>query len=131
MTRLGDITRSRSGGWLVLALALVVVLHTALYHTANSGQGSVLPPAVLMSSTAPWLGHQHQSSAGSLLDGLSEAALKRCPVPEVVVWPLLLLGSMGAAAGGAAFAAEPACRYPYWTVLPERPSRVVFQHFRL
>jgi hypothetical protein len=122
---------SRPVGLLLLALALSVVLHAALYHTDHAGQGSMSPHAVPAGSVASWLAHQHWEWPDLLRQGLSETVVKRCPVPEALVWPLPCLRSAAAVFGGEVPAAEPAIRSPYRTALPERPSRVIFQRFRL
>ncbi len=62
----------------------------------------------------------------------SEEPSERCPAPDLLASPVMLLGfTAPVALGDPALAAEPAIRYSHWIGVPQPSPRVVLQRFLL
>jgi hypothetical protein len=63
---------------------------------------------------------------------LSEEMSARCPAPDLIALPVMLLWlAAPVALGGVALIAEPVIRHTHWVGVPQRPPRVVLQRFLL
>jgi len=123
---------SSIAGSLLVALVVSILLHAALYHTGHPGPGAMPPAAVPTGLASPSLALHHQGTPGMHLEVPSEEPSERCPAPDLIASPVMLIGlAAPVALGGAALAAEPAIRCSPWVALPQRPPRVVLQRFLL
>jgi len=62
----------------------------------------------------------------------SEESSERCPVPDLIASPVMLLGlAAPVALAGAVLAVDSAIRCSPWIAVPKRPPRVVLQRFLL
>jgi hypothetical protein len=62
----------------------------------------------------------------------SEEPSERCPAPDLIALPVMLLGlTAPVVLGGVALIAEPVIRHTHWLGVPKRPPRVVLQRFLL
>lgn len=133
MTRRAALARVSSiAGSLLVTLVVSLLLHAALYHTGHPGPEAMAPAAVPASLESASTALHHLGTPALHLEGPSEEPSERCPAPDLIASPAMLIGlAAPVALAGAVLAADSAIRCSPWIAVPQPPPRVVLQRFLL